>query len=67
MVLHRHSGLDPKYNLFEQMDSGICVAFCPQAAIGRMEIIPAGYEYRLVDENRCIGCGFCAGACPSGA
>jgi len=30
-----------------------------------MEMIPAGYEYR-VDESRCIGCGFCAGACPCG-
>ena len=46
-------------------DCGICVAVCPQAAIRRMEMIPAGYEYR-VDENRCIGCGFCAGACPCG-
>ncbi len=46
-------------------DCGICVTVCPQAAIRRMEMIPAGYEYR-VDENRCIGCGFCAGACPCG-
>jgi NADPH-dependent glutamate synthase beta subunit-like oxidoreductase/glutamate synthase domain-containing protein 3/NAD-dependent dihydropyrimidine dehydrogenase PreA subunit len=46
-------------------DCGICTAVCPQAAIRRMEIIPAGYEYK-VDENRCIGCGFCAGACPCG-
>ena len=70
---------DPRIAEFEDVDScgsqcsscgacrdcGICVAVCPQAAIRRMEIIPAGYEYR-VDENRCIGCGFCAGACPCG-
>lgn len=70
---------DPRISEFEDMgscgsqcsscgacrDCGICVAVCPQAAIRRMEIIPAGYEYR-VDENRCIGCGFCAGACPCG-
>ena len=46
-------------------DCGICVAICPQVAIRRMEIIPDGYEYR-VDADRCIGCGFCAGACPCG-
>ncbi|MFH0995638.1 MAG: FAD-dependent oxidoreductase [Pseudomonadota bacterium] len=70
---------DPRIAEFEDVDScgsqcsscgacrdcGICVAVCPQAAIRRMEMIPAGYEYR-VDENRCIGCGFCAGACPCG-
>ena len=70
---------DPRIAEFEDVDScgaqcsscgtcrdcGICVAVCPEAAIRRMEIIPAGYEYR-VDENRCIGCGFCAGACPCG-
>ncbi|MCX5881873.1 MAG: FAD-dependent oxidoreductase [Deltaproteobacteria bacterium] len=68
---------DPRIAEFEDVDScgaqcsscgacrdcGICVAVCPQAAIRRMEMIPAGYEYK-VDENRCIGCGFCAGACP---
>jgi NADPH-dependent glutamate synthase beta subunit-like oxidoreductase/glutamate synthase domain-containing protein 3/Pyruvate/2-oxoacid:ferredoxin oxidoreductase delta subunit len=70
---------DPRISEFEDVDGcgsqcsscgtcrdcGICVAVCPQAAIRRMEMIPAGYEYR-VDENRCIGCGFCAGACPCG-
>ena len=46
-------------------DCGICVAVCPQAAIGRKELENDSYEY-VVDENRCIGCGFCAGACPCG-
>ena len=47
-------------------DCGICIAVCPRAAISR-EATPdeTGYEYR-VDENLCIGCGFCAGACPCG-
>ncbi len=50
-------------------DCGICVAICPQQAIRREPPLgPAakeGYEYR-VDAERCIGCGFCAGACPCG-
>ncbi len=46
-------------------DCGICVAVCPEAAISKREIENGGYEY-VVDENRCIGCGFCAQACPCG-
>ena len=46
-------------------DCGICVAVCPQAAISRKALENNGYEY-VVDENLCIGCGFCAGACPCG-
>jgi ferredoxin len=42
------------------------VAVCPQAAISRQEKDDTtGYEY-VVDPDRCIGCGFCAGACPCG-
>jgi NADPH-dependent glutamate synthase beta subunit-like oxidoreductase/glutamate synthase domain-containing protein 3/NAD-dependent dihydropyrimidine dehydrogenase PreA subunit len=46
-------------------DCGICVAVCPQAAISRKALENNAYEY-VVDENLCIGCGFCAGACPCG-
>ena len=46
-------------------DCGICVAVCPQTAIRRAETAAGGFEY-TVDETRCIGCGFCAGACPCG-
>lgn len=54
-------------------DCGICETICPQAAISRKSLEPASgnlsvgidYEY-VVDENRCIGCGFCAGVCPCG-
>jgi pyruvate/2-oxoglutarate dehydrogenase complex dihydrolipoamide dehydrogenase (E3) component/Pyruvate/2-oxoacid:ferredoxin oxidoreductase delta subunit len=47
-------------------DCGICVAICPQTAISRREDGRLdGYEY-IVDDTRCIGCGFCAGACPCG-
>ncbi|WP_419659099.1 glutamate synthase (NADPH), GltB1 subunit [Desulfosarcina variabilis str. Montpellier] len=46
-------------------DCGICVAICPQAAISRKAGDGVDYEY-VVDPERCIGCGFCAGACPCG-
>lgn len=46
-------------------DCGICVAICPRSAISRKELNDNQYEY-AVDENLCIGCGFCAGACPCG-
>jgi NADPH-dependent glutamate synthase beta subunit-like oxidoreductase/glutamate synthase domain-containing protein 3/NAD-dependent dihydropyrimidine dehydrogenase PreA subunit len=46
-------------------DCGICVSVCPQSAISRKNLDGNDYEY-AVDENLCIGCGFCAGACPCG-
>ncbi len=46
-------------------DCSLCVTVCPQAAISRKEKQGSGYEY-VVDSDRCIGCGFCAGACPCG-
>ncbi|MFZ2633938.1 MAG: FAD-dependent oxidoreductase [Desulfosalsimonadaceae bacterium] len=46
-------------------DCGICVAICPEAAISREQKEGTTYEY-LVDADKCIGCGFCAGACPCG-
>ncbi len=46
-------------------DCGICEAVCPQAAIYRETLPENGFEYR-VREDRCIACGFCAGACPCG-
>jgi ferredoxin len=46
-------------------DCGICVAICPQAAISREDLGEGEYQY-TVDDSRCIGCGFCAGACPCG-
>jgi len=46
-------------------DCGICVAICPQAAIRRVGGDNGDFEM-VVDPDRCIGCGFCAGACPCG-
>lgn len=46
-------------------DCGVCVAICPYNAISRRDKGGPDYEY-VVDESRCIGCGFCAGACPCG-
>ncbi|MFO7714845.1 FAD-dependent oxidoreductase [Desulfosarcina sp.] len=46
-------------------DCSICVAMCPEAAISRKTLGGVEFEY-VVDPDRCIGCGFCAGACPCG-
>ncbi|MCX5821068.1 MAG: FAD-dependent oxidoreductase [Deltaproteobacteria bacterium] len=46
-------------------DCGLCETVCPQNAISRKEGEEGVYEY-VVDADRCIGCGFCAGACPCG-
>jgi len=46
-------------------DCGICVEICPESAISKVSKENDEYEY-VVDETRCIGCGFCAGACPCG-
>ena len=46
-------------------DCGLCVTLCPQSAISRNDLGDGGYEM-VVDPNRCIGCGFCAGGCPCG-
>ncbi|ROQ93619.1 FAD-dependent oxidoreductase [Desulfosoma caldarium] len=46
-------------------DCGVCVAICPQAAISRVSGQNGDFEM-VVNPERCIGCGFCAGACPCG-
>lgn len=46
-------------------DCGICVAICPQAAIHRGNGHNGDFKM-VVNPDRCIGCGFCAGACPCG-
>ncbi|MBT8489845.1 MAG: 4Fe-4S dicluster domain-containing protein, partial [Deltaproteobacteria bacterium] len=46
-------------------DCGLCEAICPQQAISRRDLSAGNYEY-VVDDQLCIGCGFCSGACPCG-
>ncbi len=46
-------------------DCGMCEQSCYYGAISRKTLPNKSYEY-VVDEARCIGCGFCAGICPCG-
>ncbi len=46
-------------------DCGMCVESCYYGAITRKTLPNRSYEY-VVDESKCIGCGFCAGVCPCG-
>jgi NADPH-dependent glutamate synthase beta subunit-like oxidoreductase/glutamate synthase domain-containing protein 3/ferredoxin len=46
-------------------DCAICVNTCYWDAISRVEAKDGSWEY-VVDESKCIGCGFCAGTCPCG-
>ncbi|MBF0389510.1 MAG: FAD-dependent oxidoreductase [Desulfamplus sp.] len=46
-------------------DCSICVHVCPEGAIERVESEDGTVKYR-VNPEKCIGCGFCKGACPCG-
>lgn len=46
-------------------DCHICEHTCHYGAISRQDLGAGDYRY-VVDESRCIGCGFCAGVCPCG-
>ncbi|PHR30121.1 MAG: glutamate synthase [Desulfotalea sp.] len=57
-------------------DCHLCETICPTGAITRRELQPVtptdlqadldvDYEY-VSDDNKCIGCGFCADTCPCG-
>jgi NADPH-dependent glutamate synthase beta subunit-like oxidoreductase/NAD-dependent dihydropyrimidine dehydrogenase PreA subunit len=46
-------------------DCHMCESTCYWGAISRVEHKDGSYEY-VVDDDKCIGCGFCAGICPCG-
>ena len=46
-------------------DCKMCLNSCPEKAISRIENSDGTWEY-FSDENKCIGCGICAGVCPCG-
>ncbi len=46
-------------------DCHMCETTCYWGAISRVEHEGGAYEY-VVDDEKCIGCGFCAGICPCG-
>jgi NADPH-dependent glutamate synthase beta subunit-like oxidoreductase/glutamate synthase domain-containing protein 3/NAD-dependent dihydropyrimidine dehydrogenase PreA subunit len=46
-------------------DCHMCEATCYWGAISRVDLEGGSYEY-VVDEDKCIGCAFCAGICPCG-
>jgi len=46
-------------------DCGMCVESCYYGAITRKKLRNKAFEY-VIDESKCIGCGFCAGICPCG-
>lgn len=46
-------------------DCHMCEVTCYWGAISRVEHKDGAYEY-VVDDDKCIGCGFCAGICPCG-
>lgn len=46
-------------------DCHMCEATCYWGAISRVDHPDGAYEY-VVDDDLCIGCGFCAGVCPCG-
>jgi len=46
-------------------DCHMCEITCYWGAISRIEHGDGTYEY-IVDDEKCIGCGFCAGICPCG-
>jgi NADPH-dependent glutamate synthase beta subunit-like oxidoreductase/glutamate synthase domain-containing protein 3/NAD-dependent dihydropyrimidine dehydrogenase PreA subunit len=47
-------------------DCGICATICPESAISRQTLSNGDGFEMVADPEKCIGCGFCVGACPCG-
>lgn len=59
--LDQHSVTHPRVNAKQCRNCGVCMAFCPEAAIVQAE------GHVAIDPARCIGCGECLVVCKFGA
>jgi len=54
--------LKPEVDYEKCVACGLCVSYCPEAAIGRRDDKKPEIDYRF-----CKGCGICANECPQKA
>lgn len=59
--LDQHSVTHPRVNAKQCRNCGVCMAFCPEAAIVQAE------GHVVIDPAKCIGCGECLVVCKFGA
>jgi len=59
--LDQHSVTRPRVNPRQCRNCGVCMAFCPEAAIVQAE------GHVVIDAGKCIGCGECLVVCKFGA
>lgn len=59
--LEQHAVLHPRVNAKACRNCGMCIEFCPAAAIVQAE------GHVVIDDTKCIGCGECLVACKKGA